>query len=58
MIFYNYVESTLEVHSSDIIRVASGEKHWHALTMGMTHMAIQEYKDAKAVYWDEQVSDK
>jgi hypothetical protein len=35
-------------------------EHWHGATAttGMTHIAIQERLDGKAVDWLEQVSDK
>ncbi len=38
----------------------SGEKHWHgaAPTTAMTHIAIQEKLDGKAVDWLEKVSDE
>jgi hypothetical protein len=37
-----------------------GEKHWHgaAPTTAMTHIAIQENLDGKAVDWLEKVSDE
>ena len=36
-----------------------GEKHWHGAspTTAMTHVAIQEALDGKAVDWMEKVSD-
>ncbi|MEI2697450.1 MAG: hypothetical protein V9E94_03530 [Microthrixaceae bacterium] len=39
---------------------APGEKHWHgaAPTTAMSHIAIQETLDGKAVDWLEQVSDE
>ena len=39
---------------------APGEKHWHGAspTTAMTHIAIQEQLDGKAVDWLEQVSDE
>lgn len=38
---------------------APGEKHWHgaSASSAMTHIAIQEALDGKAVDWLEQVSD-
>ena len=38
----------------------AGEKHWHgaALTTAMTHIAIREALDGKAVDWLEKVSDE
>ena len=43
----------------DVVWFAPGEKHWHgaAPATAMTHIAIQEMKDGKAVDWLEQVSD-
>jgi len=40
--------------------VPPGEKHWHgaAATTAMTHIAIQEQLDGKAVDWMEQVTDE
>jgi quercetin dioxygenase-like cupin family protein len=47
-----------EIHPGDVIWFAPGEKHWHgaAQTTAMTHIAIQEMLDGKAVDWMEQVS--
>jgi quercetin dioxygenase-like cupin family protein len=38
---------------------APGEKHWHGAssTVAMTHIAIQEQLDGKAVEWLEKVSE-
>lgn len=49
-----------EIRPGDVISIPPGEKHWHgaAATTGMTHIAIQEYLDGKAVEWMEQVSDE
>ena len=43
----------------DVVRFAPGEKHWHGATAttAMTHVAVQEALDGKAVDWLEQVSD-
>ena len=43
----------------DVVRFAANEKHWHgaSATTAMTHIAIQESLDGKAVEWLEQVSD-
>jgi quercetin dioxygenase-like cupin family protein len=48
-----------EVHPGDVVRFEPGEKHWHgaAATTAMTHIAIQESVDGKAVEWLEHVSD-
>lgn len=48
-----------EIRPGDVICFAPGEKHWHgaAPTTAMTHIAIQESLDGKAVDWLERVSD-
>ena len=49
-----------EIRPGDVICFAPGEKHWHgaAPTTAMTHIAIQEQLDGKAVEWMEKVSDE
>jgi quercetin dioxygenase-like cupin family protein len=49
-----------EIRPGDVIAFAPGEKHWHgaAPTTAMTHIAIQESLDGKAVEWLEKVSDE
>ena len=49
-----------EVHPGDVVRFAPGEKHWHgaAPTTAMSHIAIQEALDGKAVEWLEHVTDQ
>lgn len=49
-----------EIHPGDVVWFPPGEKHWHgaAPNTAMTHIAIQESLDGKAVDWMEQVSDK
>ncbi|MCB1381389.1 MAG: cupin domain-containing protein [Notoacmeibacter sp.] len=49
-----------EIRPGDVIWFAPGERHWHGAspTTGMTHIAIQEKLDGKAVDWLEQVSDE
>jgi quercetin dioxygenase-like cupin family protein len=49
-----------EIRPGDVVVFAPGEKHWHgaALTTAMTHIAIQEALDGKAVEWMEKVSDE
>ena len=44
----------------DVIWFAPSEKHWHGATAttAMTHIAIQERLDGKAVDWLEKVSDE
>ena len=49
-----------EIHPGDVIWFAPREKHWHGATptTAMTHIAIQEKKDGKAVDWMEHVTDE
>ena len=49
-----------EIHPGDVIWFAPEEKHWHGATStrGMTHIAIAEKLDGKAVDWMEQVTDE
>jgi len=49
-----------EIRPGDVVWFAPGEKHWHGATAttGMTHIAIQERFEGKAVEWMEQVSDE
>ena len=49
-----------EIRPGDVVSFAAGEKHWHgaAPTTGMTHIAIQEALDGKAVEWMEKVTDE
>jgi len=49
-----------EIRPGDVIWSAPGEKHWHGAseTTAMTHIAIQEQLDGKAVDWLDQVSDE
>ncbi len=49
-----------EIRPGDVIWFLPGEKHWHGATAttAMTHIAIQEQLDGKAVDWMEQVSDE
>lgn len=48
-----------EIHPGDVVWFEPGEKHWHgaAPDTAMTHIAIQEELDGKAVDWMEQVAD-
>ena len=48
-----------EIRPGDVIWFPPGEKHWHgaAPTTAMTHLAVQEQLDGKAVDWLEKVSD-
>lgn len=49
-----------ELRPGDVVWFEPGEKHWHGAspTTGMTHIAIQEKLDGKAVDWMEQVSEE
>ena len=49
-----------EVHPGDVVWFSPGERHWHGATAttAMTHIAIQEQLDGKAVDWKEHVSDE
>ena len=48
-----------ELHPGDVVWFAPGEKHWHGATpsTAMSHIAVQERLNGKAVDWMEQVSD-
>ncbi|HJU33718.1 MAG TPA: cupin domain-containing protein [Nitrososphaera sp.] len=49
-----------EVRPGDLVWFPPGEKHWHGATptTAMTHIAIQEQLDGKAVDWMEKVSEE
>ncbi|MGE0369988.1 MAG: cupin domain-containing protein [Candidatus Dadabacteria bacterium] len=49
-----------EIRPGDVIWFPPGEKHWHGATAttGMTHIAVQEQLDGKAVEWMEKVTDE
>ena len=49
-----------EIRPGDVIWFQPGEKHWHgaAPTTAMTHIAIQENLNGKAVEWMEKVNDE
>jgi quercetin dioxygenase-like cupin family protein len=48
------------IRPGDVIWFPPGEKHWHGATptTAVTHFAIQEQLDGKAVEWLEKVSDE
>jgi quercetin dioxygenase-like cupin family protein len=48
-----------EIRPGDVVWFAPGEKHWHgaAPNTAMTHIAVQEVADGRAVDWLEKVSD-
>src|SRR5437660_996400 len=49
-----------EIRPGDVVWFPPGEKHWHGATprTAMTHIAIQETLEGKAVDWLEHVSDE
>jgi quercetin dioxygenase-like cupin family protein len=49
-----------EIRPGDVVWFAPMEKHWHGATptTAMTHIAIQEALDGKAVEWLEHVTDQ
>jgi quercetin dioxygenase-like cupin family protein len=48
-----------EIRPGDVVSFAPGEKHWHGATptTAMSHIAVQEALNGKAVDWLEHVSD-
>ena len=49
-----------EIRPGDVVWFPPGERHWHGATSttAMTHIAIQEKLNGKAVEWLEKVSDE
>jgi quercetin dioxygenase-like cupin family protein len=49
-----------EIRKGDVIWIPPGVKHWHGATpsTAMTHIAIQEQFNGKAVEWMEKVTDE
>jgi quercetin dioxygenase-like cupin family protein len=49
-----------ELRPGDVVTVGPNEKHWHGAgpKTAMTHIAVQEVLDGKAVEWLEKVSDE
>lgn len=49
-----------DIRPGDVVRFEPGEKHWHGATSttAMTHIAVQERLDGKAVDWMEHVTDE
>lgn len=49
-----------EIRPGDTVWIPPGVKHWHgaSATVGMSHIAIAEALDGKAVEWMEKVSDE
>jgi len=48
------------IHPGDIVWIAPEVKHWHGASAGvaMTHIAVAEAVDGKAVEWLEKVTDE
>jgi quercetin dioxygenase-like cupin family protein len=48
-----------EIRSGDVVSFAAGEKHWHGASpkTALTHIAVQEQLDGRAVDWLEHVTD-
>jgi quercetin dioxygenase-like cupin family protein len=49
-----------DIRPGDVVRIPPGVKHWHGATAttAVTHIALQEARNGKAVDWLEQVSDE
>lgn len=49
-----------EIRAGDVISCPCSKKHWHGATAttGMSHIAVQEALDGKAVNWLEKVTDE
>lgn len=49
-----------EIRPGDVVSIPPGEKHWHGATptTAMTHIAVHEQLDGRAVDWLEKVSDQ
>ena len=49
-----------EIRPGDVVWFPAGEKHWHgaAPATAMTHIAVQEALEGKAVEWMEHVTDE
>jgi quercetin dioxygenase-like cupin family protein len=49
-----------QIRPGEVVWFPAGEKHWHGATAttAVTHIAVQEQLDGKAVEWMEQVSDE
>lgn len=53
-------EPKQELRPGDVVTCPQGKKHWHgaAPTTAMSHIAIQEWRDGKAIDWLEKVGDE
>jgi quercetin dioxygenase-like cupin family protein len=49
----------VEIRAGDVIWCPPGHKHWHGATptTAMTHLAVTEALDGKAVDWMEKVTE-
>jgi quercetin dioxygenase-like cupin family protein len=49
-----------EIRAGDVVSCPCGRKHWHGATAttAMSHIAIQEALDGKAVEWMQKVTDE
>jgi quercetin dioxygenase-like cupin family protein len=49
-----------EIRPGDVVWIPPGEKHWHGATdtTAVTHIAVQEKLNGKAVEWMEKVTDE
>ncbi len=49
-----------DIRPGDVVWIEPGARHWHGAspTTAMTHIAVQEQVDGKAVDWMEHVSDE
>nr|WP_320131762.1 carboxymuconolactone decarboxylase family protein [uncultured Holophaga sp.] len=52
-------EPALELRPGDVVWIPAGVKHWHGASPSspLSHTAIQEFREGKAVVWLEQVPD-
>ena len=52
-------EAVRQIRPGDVVWIPPGEKHWHggSPTNSMTHIAMQESLDGRAVDWMEHVTD-
>ena len=53
-------EAVVEIRAGDVVWCPPDQRHWHGATSttAMTHVAIQEELDGKAVNWMERVTDE
>jgi quercetin dioxygenase-like cupin family protein len=53
-------EPAREIRPGDVVCIPPHEKHWHGAgpTTALTHIALQEAQDGKAVEWLEKVTDE